>query len=885
MYRPPNSNFQDFMSDLKTIFHTLPKAITYILGDFNLDLHKVNSSANIEAFEEFFISEGLFPVISLATHYHQSTNSKSCIDNIFTNKVEVITKSGVVESFGSAHSPIFATSNLNFDSKPNVKEKITQFYCFSKKNTDALVKKLEENVESLIGFDPQTNSLNFSTFIENYKKYLDESCKLKIPKNTVRNIINNPWITDSIIMAIDNKEELYCKWKATCNKKDPDGDRNLHKVFSDYRRTLKHIINFEKEKHYNKKFSDVSGNPKKTWEIINQLRGKSKRSMKPSFLIDNKRIIERRVIANEFNKYFVSIASKLNDKVQIQPGDFKKFMPRGQMHSIFLDECMDDEVFDIINNLQNGKSSDIPIGVIKKTSNIISPILSHHFNYLMKIGKFPDELKLGKITPIFKKDSEELIENYRPVSTLPIFGKIFEKLIYSRLYNYFSSRGILHENQFGFRRHHSTNHALNYSIDQIKLSISKGDHVLGIFIDLSKAFDTIDHKILLEKLGHYGVRGNALALIESYLSNRKQYVATLGENSDQLNVIYGVPQGSCLGPLLFLIYINDINNVSATSDLVLFADDTNIFVKGKSKQDAYNAANKILQQISNYMLFNKLHINFDKSCFMYFTKTSNSKLPSNIDNECNLPIMIGVTEIKQVSETKFLGVTIDDKLSWDAHVKTLSKKLASCTGSINQIASSIPESLFKDLYHTLFESYMTYGITVWGSIPDSKLNKIFVAQKKIMRVLFGNREKFLDKFKTCSRARPYPMQQLPPEFYVKESSKPLFNRHNIINLKSLYFYHCANETCKIIKFRSPIKIYNLYTFSTRKKLLILTPPPNNTFIYNSSIIWNRVKNLLNITDSDFSIASVKSNLKKHLLLNQSLGDAENWVVNNFMKIG
>ena len=372
----------------------------------------------------------------------------------------------------------------------------------------------------------------------------------------------------------------------------------MHKIFSDYRRILKHIITDEKKKYHDKKFLNASWDPKKTWQIINQLRGKQKRTMKAVFIIDNQRIIDRRVIANEFNKYFVSLACQLNDKVQIQSGDFGKFMPSSQANSMFLNECSEDEVNTMIRELQNGKSSDIPIGVIKKTSKIISPILSSHFNYLMKVGKFPDELKLGKIIPIYKKESDELLENYRPVSTLPIFGKIFEKIIYSRLYNYFVSKGILHDRQFGFRKQHSTSHALNYSIDKIKQSIEKGDHILGIFIDLSKAFDTIDHKILINKPNHYGVRGNTLSLIESYLSNRKQCVSALGEISEQLAVIFGVPQGSCLGPLLFLIYINDISNICKSNDLILFADDTNIFVKGKSKQEVYIEANMILKQLS-----------------------------------------------------------------------------------------------------------------------------------------------------------------------------------------------------------------------------------------------------------------------------------------------
>ena len=885
VYRPPNSSFSDFLSGIRSVINTLPKTITYLMGDFNLNLHKTDLDSNVEAFEDFFLSEGLFPVISLATHYNKSTKSKSCIDNIFTNCIDKVTGSGVIGCQGSAHSPIFATSKLNFDSKSNKKEKITQFYNFSKKNTDAFLSKLDENYNSLIGIDSE-NLPNFSTFFSNFNKYLDESCKLAVPKCTVRNAINNPWITDSIILSIEKKEDLYKNWKSTCTKQNPNGDRNLHKVFSDYRKTLKHIINFEKKKLYDKKFMEASGDPKKTWEIINQIRGKQKKSMNPIFIIDNERIIERRVIANEFNKYFISIACKLNENVQIQPDDFKRFMPCSKMESMFLSECTEYEIEDIINNLQIGKSSDIPIGIIKKSSKIISPILTYHFNYLMHIGKFPDELKLGKVTPIYKKDNEELLENYRPVSTLPIFGKLFEKIIYSRLYSYFSSQGILHNRQFGFRKYHSTNHALNYSIDHIKQCLNNDDHVIGIFIDLSKAFDTIDHEILLQKLQHYGVRGNALKLLKSYLTNRRQYVSTLGEISDQLKILYGVPQGSCLGPLLFLIYINDMSNVSATAELVLFADDTNIFVKGRSKQETYDEANRILKDISNYMLVNKLHINLDKSCFMYFTKGKYKKSENESDNESYPPIMIGSSEIKKVSEIKFLGIIIDENLSWDAHIKSLSKKLASCTGSINQIAKSIPESLYRDLYCTLFECYMTYGLTVWGSAHDSKIDRIFLAQKKIVRVLFGDREKYLEKFKTCVRVRPLLQQKLSSDFYIKEPSKPLFNNKNILNVKSLYFLHTAIETFKVLKFKTPIKILDLYDFSSRshKELFILTPMPSNTFCYKSSIVWNKVRNLFKVCDSATSVATLKSKIKSHLLQNQSLGDTETWVEHNFMKI-
>ena len=188
------------------------------------------------------------------------------------------------------------------------------------------------------------------------------------------------------------------------------------------------------------------------------------------------------MIANELNKYFVSLASKLNEEVSFRSINyFNDFMPPTIINSMFLPDCTEEEILKIISELQNGKSSDIPISVIKKCSPVLSPILAKHFNHLMNIGEFPDPLKLGKIFPVFKKDNEQLMKNYRPVSKLPIFGKIFEKVIYVRLYNFFVSQGILHNKQFGFRKNYSTTHALNYSISQIKNALNKNEHVLGIF--------------------------------------------------------------------------------------------------------------------------------------------------------------------------------------------------------------------------------------------------------------------------------------------------------------------------------------------------------------------------------------------------------------------
>ena len=303
--------------------------------------------------------------------------------------------------------------------------------------------------------------------------------------------------------------------------------------------------------------------------------------------------------------------------------------------SIFLDDCSEAELLEIISKLDNNKSSDIPIRVIKKAAHVICPAMSAYFNVLMAEGTFPDVLKVGKVTPIFKKGNLEDVGNYRPVSTLPIFGKIFEKVIYSRIYNFALSQSILDQNQFGFRKSHSTSHAVNYSVKIIEDSIKKKNHVLGIFIDLSKAFDTIDHQTLLVKLDRYGIRGNANSLIRSYLSRRTQYTEVHGEKSDPLIIKYGVPQGSVLGPLLFLLYINDISNCSNLGAFVLFADDTNIFVEGESAEEAFRKGNKLLSSVRKYMTLNKLHINMSKCCYLHFkpkaSKPAESELELKID--------------------------------------------------------------------------------------------------------------------------------------------------------------------------------------------------------------------------------------------------------------
>ena len=258
--------------------------------------------------------------------------------------------------------------------------------------------------------------------------------------------------------------------------------------------------------------------------------------------------------------------------------------------------------------------------LLKPLSEIFSNVLCYLFNSCILSGVFPSELKIAKVIPLYKSGNSNCMSNYRPISILPTISKIFEKLLHKRIYNFLEDNNIIYDYQFGFRQGHSTIHAVQTAISSVITSLNSSYHTMGIFIDFSKAFDTIQHSILLKKLDHYGIRGTAYDLIKDYLTNRKQY--TFWDNSFSstlMDITTGVPQGSVLGPLFFILYVNDIINCIGNSvKIIMFADDTNIFICSRSLDELYEKANEIPLKLRRYIDANYLHINLKKLKYMCF---------------------------------------------------------------------------------------------------------------------------------------------------------------------------------------------------------------------------------------------------------------------------
>ena len=395
-------------------------------------------------------------------------------------------------------------------------------------------------------------------------------------------------------------------------------------------------------------------------------------------------------------------------------------------HQLRIPRIEEPEILNVIAQLKNSAAGhDSLLGSIMKqcADKYIVP-LTHIINVSITKGYFPEEFKLAKVLPIFKSGDDQNIQNYRPISILPFFSKIFEKIIASHIMDFLDTNNILYDKQFGFRKSHSTSHAIITLVDKVSRALDTGKFIVGVFLDLKKAFDTVDHTILLKKLHAYGIRDNHLDWFKSYLNNRTQYVTYNHTRSDIKTITHGVPQGSILAPLLFILYVNDFSRASSLLFSILFADDTGVFIEGECYTVIINILNKELNSICIWLKSNKLTLNVKKSHYMIYHKTRMKKITRDviIENE----------NINEVKSFKFLGVIIDNKFTWQDHIYYIKNKITKSMGIIYKIRKYVVWQTLIDLYYSLVFPYLIYCNEVWGHANNIYTDSLVKLQKKII---------------------------------------------------------------------------------------------------------------------------------------------------------
>jgi exonuclease III len=801
IYRAPSGDMDYFLCHIDKLLNHLykPKTDFILCGDLNINFLEKNTNQTL--LQNVLNTFNLHGTVHFPTRI-TSTTAKA-IDNIFLDDTNHYIIKPHMNGLSDHDAQILmiesgklppTNGNDNIIYTRNINEHSIREFKY------LLSWELWEEV-----FNTNDVNIMFNSFLNTYLQCLSSSfTRKKINTSFQKTQVPKGWITKGIKVSCMTKQKLY-----EISRTSRDHILKLH--YKKYCHILSKVICNAKKLHYKNMILKSKNKMKSTWKIIHNEKGRNQQySTVSSLILDKITITNTATIANTFNNYFTSIADSINiannnvsTSNRTNPIDYLHKFHGDNVKKLNWKPATTHEIEIIIRNMESKEScgyDEISSRILKLSLPFIISPLTHICNAALNTGIFPNRLKYAIIKPIFKKGNKQDVSNYRPISLLTTFSKVFEKIIYNRLYNHFEINGILSQEQFGFRKQHTIEQAAFSLINSTLTALNNKQIAGGIFCDLQKAFDCVNHRILLEKLRFYGIHGKFFALIESYLTNRYQKV-TLNSNTNMMSssnwvkLRCGVPQGSIIGPLLFLIYINDLPSiVGKNNNIVLYADDTSLTITDTNRDDFFYQINKMLKELDNWFDANLLKLNFHKTHYMEFKTRKQLNY--------NVQVLHNSNCIINASVTKFLGLLIDETLTWNQHVQQLIKKMTTASYALRSVKHSLPIETLKIIYYASVHSIMSYGIIFWGTATGA--NKVFLTQKKILKIIYN--------------IRP------------RDSSREIFKQNQIFTLYSQYIYSLLLFTIKNQHLFTVNK--SIYEYSTR----------NNNNLHPSLTNLTKVKN-------------------------------------------
>ena len=829
-YRHPKKTSDDTFNNWlqNTLEKTAKEHKTIIcIGDFNYNLLKYSHDNKVTQFVDIMTQSNLQPTINKPTRIVKN-QKPSLIDNIFVNSLEKKITTGNLVSKITDHMPNFMFMNNHTLGNKKIPHKKR---CFKNYNAEEYQKDMES-----IDIIPALHM--YSDDISAIMKFYQDQALAVMNKHAPFVTLTKqemkwkekPWIDRHIQKLIKDKDCIYSKYL-----------KNKSKFWYIRYRSLCDIVKSEiasnKKKYFDWYFKSNIDNSKKIWKGINEIiHNKSSKDNEEVYLDDDGCIItDQKKVANKFNKFYTNVADKLVRKLGNPTTKFQDYLKNPNKHSIFLNETDPGEVATLIQKLDINKSGDIygiNARLIKDAGPSMATNLSTIFNLSIRFGIFPQPLKTAKVIPIYKADSKMLPGNYRPISLLPIIGKLLERIIFIRMSSFVKKYNILFNRQYGFQTGKSTEHAHIDIQNSILNSIEKKETPCCIFLDFAKAFDTVNHSILLQKLNHYGIRGNALSLIESYLKDREQCVQVNNAISDFETIKHGVPQGSILGPLLFLLYINDIAESSHILDFYLFADDTTIFHSDTDARRLEQTLNTELVHVSKWLTANKLSLNVGKSNFLLFRQNNKQPPPS-------INITINGLPVDEKEHAKYLGILVDNKLSFKAHIDHVKSRLVRGCAILGMVRHYVPKQILINTYNAHIQPHIDYCLPVWGYTYKSHLTPVLRQQRKAVRTI-----NFLKK------------RDDPDPFFKSDNLLPLGESLKLSSGKLLW-------KAKNHLLPSPVESIftkrNEHSFHVPHRRIDLT---QHCISYSGVQVWNKIPQKIKLSGS---INSFKFSYKKVLL--------------------